>query len=77
MNEPSIRKIAVGPEYKSAMHFIVGQSVMRDTHEIVQIKHNDYGYQVIIQTTEGPKEIKTWKNFNNYMPVSVEYNIDY
>ena len=36
-----IRKIAVGPDYKSgAMHYIVGQKVLNDSYSIHLIKHN-------------------------------------
>ena len=35
-----IRKISVGPDYKSAMHYMVGQKILGDTNEIHHIKHN-------------------------------------
>jgi len=36
-----IRKIAVGPDYKSgAMHYIVGQDVLNGTHHIHLIKYD-------------------------------------
>ena len=36
-----IRKISIGPDYKSgAMHYIVGQKVLGDSYEIRHIKYD-------------------------------------
>ena len=37
-----IRKISVGPDYKSgAMHYIVGQEILNGTHSIYKIVYGD------------------------------------
>ena len=72
-----IRKISIGPNYKSdAMHYIVGQQVLGGKyfiHLIQYIERSD-SIKIWIQT-EG--EILLWKEFNSNMPVSIEYNINF
>ena len=74
-----IRKISVGPDYKSgAMHYIVGQQVLGGNYTIHLIKFNvkDDNYQIYIEDlTEN--EILLWKQFNSTMPISLEYNINF
>jgi ABC-type ATPase involved in cell division len=73
-----IRKIAVGPDYKSgAMHYIVGQSVLGNTAVIHLIKYveSEDAFKIWIESKD-KKEIILWKSFLN-MPVSVEYNINF
>ena len=41
LNEMEIRKISVGPDYKSgAMHYIIGQDVIGGKYSIHHIKHD-------------------------------------
>jgi len=72
-----IRKISVGPDYKSgAMHYIVGQEVLGGSYVIHLIKldlSTNY-YQIYILKAD---EIKLWKSFNSAMPVSIEFNINF
>jgi hypothetical protein len=73
-----IRKIAVGPDYKSgAMHYIVGQNVLGNTSVIHLIKYieSEDAFKIWIESKD-KKEVILWKSFLN-MPVSVEYNINF
>ena len=70
-----IRKISVGADYKTAMHYIVGQDVLDGTHKIHHISKSATtgDYEIWI---EKDNEIKKWKNFEG-MPVSTENNINF
>lgn len=73
-----IRKIAVGPDYKSgAMHYIVGQRVLNDTQEIHAITHDGEANSIKIYIINERDEIVLWKEFNNTVPISIEYNINF
>ncbi len=69
-----IRKISVGSDYKSAMHYIVGQSVLNGSYTIHLIQESDNEYLIWIQKND---EVMMWKSFSSTMPVSVEYNINF
>lgn len=72
-----IRKISVGPDYKNgAMHYIVGQKVLNDTQEIHLIKYDDEKKSIKIYIVNEKKEVVLWKEFNDTVPVSIEYNIN-
>lgn len=72
-----IRKISVGPDYKgSAMHYIVGQKVLGDSHEIHLIKFDEAKNSFKIFIINDKLEVVLWKEFNSTIPVSVEYNIN-
>jgi ABC-type ATPase involved in cell division len=72
-----IRKISVGPDYKSgAMHYLVGQEVLGGSHIIHLIKHNIETNSIKIWI-EKRNEIFLWKEFNSSIPVSIEYNINF
>ena len=73
-----IRKIAVGPDYKSgAMHYIVGQDVLNGTHHIHLIKYDTRMDSFKIWIASNNKdEVVLWKEFTS-MPVSIEYNINF
>ncbi len=71
-----IRKIAVGPDYKSgAMHYVVGQEILGGTHMIHLIRKNESNQSLTIFIENKKGEIFLWKEFNFSMPVSIEYNI--
>lgn len=73
-----IRKISIGPDYKNgAMHYIVGQKVLNDTNEIYLIKFVAETNSIRIFIINQKKEITLWKEFNNSVPSSIEYNINY
>ena len=69
-----IRKISIGPDYKNAMHYSIGQEVYGG-HTIVDIKRNDEGTTIIM--IEKDKEVKVWKTFNKNVAISTEDNLDY
>ena len=72
-----IRKISVGPDYKNgAMHYIVGQKVLNDTQEIHLIKYDEIKKSVKIYIINEKQEVVLWKEFNDTVPVSIEYNIN-
>lgn len=71
----SIRKIAVGAEYKTAMHYVVGQSVINGEFTINLIE--DKKTEVKIWIENKTNEIFLWKSYNKVMPMSIEYKIDF
>jgi hypothetical protein len=73
-----IRKISVGPDYKSgAMHYIVGQKVLNDTYEIHLIKFSPDTGAIRIHIINDKQEVVLWKEFNSTIPLAIEYNINY
>jgi len=73
-----IRKISIGPDYKgSAMHYIVGHKVLGETNSIHLIKFEPETGDVKIYIINEKEEVMLWKSFNQNMPVSIEFNIDY
>jgi hypothetical protein len=73
-----IRKISVGPDYKSgAMHYIVGQKVLSDAYEIEAILFNADLGSIRVYIINNKKEVLLWKEFNATIPLSIEYNINY
>ena len=72
-----IRKISIGADYKSgAMHYIVGQDVLRGSYIIHLIQHDSgaSSYKIWIEKN---KEIVIWKEFKTTLPISIEYNINF
>jgi len=69
-----IRKISIGPDYKTAMHYSVGQIVYGD-NRIVDIYETTEGNYVIM--IEKGDEVKQWKTFNKNVAISTEDNIDF
>lgn len=72
-----IRKISIGPDYKSgAMHYIVGQEVLNGAYTIHLIRHDEArdSIKIWIQSND---EIMLWKEFTSTMPISIEYNINF
>jgi len=73
-----IRKISVGPDYKSgAMHYLVGQKILGDSNEIHLIKRNSDNGSVLIYIINKKEEVVLWKEFTFTVPVSIEFNIDF
>lgn len=72
-----IRKISIGPDYKSgAMHYIVGQKVLNDSHSIHLIKYDEdrQSFKIYVEAND---EVYLWKEFTFNVPISVEYNINF
>jgi len=70
-----IRKISVGPDYKDAMHFQVGQSVIKGKAIIDTILKNPINGQIDIHV-KSDDEIHLWKSINSTVPTSLEYDIE-
>lgn len=72
-----IRKISVGPDYKNgAMHYIVGQKILNDSQEIHLIRYDEVKKSIKIYIINEKNEVVLWKEFNDTVPVSIEYNIN-
>lgn len=70
-----IRKISIGPDYKSsAMHYLLGQEILNGNFIIHLIKQEESSIVIYIQKED---EVLLWKRFNSSMPMSIEYNINF
>ena len=72
-----IRKISIGPDYKSgAMHYIVGQEILNGKYfiHLIQLDSSRDSLKIWIQRKD---EILLWKEFSSDMPVAIEYNINF
>lgn len=76
-----IRKISIGPDYKNAMHFTVGQTALRIyvISEIVRIEGGDIDIYVKkpSEISEGKFDSFKWKTITNSIPSVIEHNIDF
>lgn len=73
-----IRKISIGPDYKSgAMHYLVGQKILGDSNEIHLIKYDESTGFILIYIINEKKEVVLWKQFNDTVPISIEFNINF
>jgi len=71
-----IRKISIGPDILNAMHFSVGQKLLKGTHTVDNIvRTDDMKIQIWVQNDED--EVYLWKEINQHTPVTIEYNIEY
>jgi len=72
----TIRKISIGADYKSSMHYLMGQEVLGGRYIIhdIQYDEKEQSYKIYV---EKAKEVFLWKSFNSNMPVSVEYNMNF
>jgi len=76
-NQMDIRKISVGPDYKSgAMHYLVGQEILNGKY-FIHLIQQDTDKQSIKIWIQREDEILLWKEFGSYVPVSIEYNINF
>jgi len=71
-----IRKISIGADYKNAMNYLVGQKILGGTNQIHLIKKDTKNY-ILIYIINEKEEVVLWKEYNNQMPISIEYNIDF
>jgi len=70
-----IRKVSIGADYKSSsMHYIVGQPVLNGSYNIHIINIINGCVCIWIEKND---EILMWKQFNENMPISIEFNIDF
>lgn len=72
-----IRKISIGPDYKSgAMHYILGQEILGGNHTIHLIKQDTQTKEINVWIKK-ENEIFLWKTFNSSMPMAIEYNVNF
>lgn len=72
-----IRKISVGPDYKSgAMHYLVGQEILNGKY-FIHLIQQDTDKQTVKIWIQREGEILLWKEFGSYVPISIEYNINF
>lgn len=71
-----IRKISIGQDYKTAMHYIVNQPVLNGDYTVHLIKVPDEGGAKVYIASKN-NEILLWKEFSASMPISFEYNISF
>jgi hypothetical protein len=72
-----IRKISVGPDYKSgAMHYLVGQDVLNGNYKIHLIQFDEIKKSFKIWIIKS-NEVVLWKEFTSPIPISIEYNINF
>jgi hypothetical protein len=74
-----IRKIAVGSDYKNnAMHYMVGQAVLGGHFKVCEIRKGASSVMVfVLKGEDGSGEIFLWKEFNDTMPMTIEYNLEF
>ena len=71
-----IRKVSIGSEVKSgAMHYIINQKVVDGSYTIHLIRRKENG-NICIWIHKNDIVV-LWKEFNAYMPISIEYNLDF
>ena len=68
-----IRKLSIGMDYKTAMHYIVGQSIFGG-YVIHLIKIEEDGFDIYIKK-DG--EIMKWKHISKSTPTVIEYDLNY
>jgi len=71
-----IRKISIGDDYKSSMHYLTGQEILggKYTIHLILFDDNSHSYKIFV---EKEKEVYLWKEFNKNIPVSIEYNMNF
>jgi hypothetical protein len=69
-----IRKVSIGPDYKNAMHYQIGQTVVGN-YKILSITHEDE--RILINVVNDKDEVYIWKSFTSTVPISIEHNIDF
>lgn len=72
-----IRKVSIGVDYKSSMHYIVGQPVLNESHTIHLILLDSSTNNIKIWIENENLEVLLWKQFSYTMPISIEYNINF
>lgn len=72
-----IRKISIGLDYKTSMHYIVGQKALGDSHEIHVISKNPDDGFTRVYIINDKQEVLLWKSFSPTVPMSIEYNVNF
>ena len=71
-----IRKVSIGSDYKNAMNYMHGQSVLQGNYVIHLIKQDVSSNDIEI-FIERDNEVVLWNKINGNMPFIIEYNIDF
>lgn len=71
-----IRKVSIGSDYKNAMNYMHGQSVLQGNYVIHLIKQDVSSNDIEI-FIERNNEVVLWKKINGNIPFIIEYNIDF
>jgi hypothetical protein len=69
-----IRKISIGPDYKSSMNYAIGQRVFKGEFVISEIRRSGDEFTVWIKNGTG--ELMAWKTIIG-MPVVVESDLSF
>jgi hypothetical protein len=71
-----IRKISIGADYKSSMHYLTGQEILggKYTIHLISFDENSQSFKIFV---EKEQEVYLWKEFNKNMPISIEYNMNF
>jgi hypothetical protein len=71
-----IRKISIGADYKSSMHYLTGQEILggKYTIHLISFDEDSQSFKIFVETK---KEVYLWKEFNKNMPISIEYNMNF
>jgi hypothetical protein len=67
------RKIIVGPDPKTGMKYLVGQSFPIGKIEV--IKRVNYETSIIVRNLSG--ELQRWKHWNNAVPIHFEDDLNF
>lgn len=70
-----IRKVQIGVDLLNCMHFTVGQAVIGKTHVIESIVRKEDGLYIYVENDK--KEIVKWKRFNNSVPITEEFSLEF
>lgn len=70
-----IRKVSIGPDYKDAMHFQTGQTVIMGKATIENIIRDPHSLEISVYILS-KDEYHLWKSFSKDIPVVIEYDID-
>ena len=71
-----IRKISIGADYNSSMHYLTGQEILggKYTIHLISFDENSQSFKIFV---EKEQEVYLWKEFNKNMPISIEYNMNF
>ena len=63
-----IRKISIGADYKSSMHYLTGQEILggKYTIHLISFDEDSQSFKIFVETK---KEVYLWKEFNKNMPI--------
>lgn len=72
-----IRKISVGVNYKDSMTYVVGQKAHDSEHVIHSMRYDQASKSIKVYVSNEKNEVTLWKEFNQNVALSVEYNVSF